>query len=377
MICGIFGLLGFLSLFYKLGFILRYFKNMFFLIVIFIFYCFINITINKITIGEFYIFSKDIIYIIFAVWFLFFSLKQEELMKLKLIMEKLFYIQIPMIFFQYIYYNFILNLSSVPGTEDLPVALLGKQMTGHIGILTVFIGIDLIDKYIKHKNIKELIKIIILFILQFVMSVKVAILYWIVAILYVFRKGKMKISFKKVSLVLSLFIMFTLAASFFGEKDILSNNYLKFTTMQIKNFQEGYDNVRLSRISTILITLKYTDNTTMGRVLGNGIGTTKAAYQFGVYGRYYDVFSSTRYLGLLDNSFNFLYYEIGMLGILILILYFLNFSFGSSKISKIKIFIFCSLMFYTHSFDNNFLTIYMSILFALALKERVKKINYY
>lgn len=375
MACIVIGFIGFLVFVSQMAVIYKYFKGLLFLTIIFIIYCFININMNQVSLGEIYIFLKDVIYILFAVWFLFFKLEREQLLSIKVIMEKFFYIQIPMIVLQYIYYNFILGLGSVSGVEDLPVALMGKQMTGHIGVLTVFIGIDVLDKYYETKKNKELIKVIILFVLQFVLSVKVAIILWIVAIIYVFKKHIIRINLRNTVLVISLIAMIFLIPSFFTQRDILSSNYLKFTENQIINFNMGYENVRLSRISGIIITLEYLDNTTKGIFLGNGMGTTRAAYQFDVYGKYYSIFSSSRFLGLLDNSFNPLFYEIGIVGLLIIVLYILSFTPKQSKSLRVKIFIFCSLIFYTRSLENNFLTVYMSILLALSLKEKLKEKN--
>lgn len=375
IICGIMGMIGFFMFLTHLGVIYQYFKSLFILGILFIIYCFINIEINDVTFGEIYIFLKDIMYMLFAVWFLFFKLESEELLSLKSIMEKFFYIQIPMIIFQYIYYNFILKMSSVPGVEDLPVALLGKQMTGHIGILTVFIGIDLLEKYYESHDKKELVKVIVLFVLQFVMAVKVAIIFWVIAVLYVFRKKIIKINIRNTSIALILVSIFLIASKFLNNVNVLTSNYIKFTQNQIINFQLGYENIRLGRLTSIIIILKYLDNTQTGILLGNGIGTTKAAYQFNIYGRYYDIFTLPQFIGLLDNSFNFLYYEVGIIGLLIIILYLLGFTPKKSKKLRIKIFIFCSLIFYTHSLDCNFLTVYMSILLTISLKEKYEEKN--
>jgi hypothetical protein len=176
-------------------------------------------------------------------------------------------------------------------------------------------------------------------------------------------------------MALSLAAIFFVASQYLSNVDILSSDYIKFTKNQLENFELGYENIRLGRLTSIIIVLNYLHNTPIGVFLGNGIGTTKAAFQFNMYGRYYEIFTLPQYLGLLDNTFNFLYYEAGIIGLSIIILYLLSFRNKNSKNLRIKIFIFCSLIFYTHSLDPNFLTVYMSILLAISLKEKYKEKN--
>lgn len=368
MYYGVFGLLGFvLFIVNQVHIVKHYFFLYCITILLILFYCF-NIVVFNVRFSEIYMFFRETSFVLFAFWFLYFTFNEARLKKIKSIIEKLFILQIPVLLIQFVYYKNLYQGAAQGVAEDKVVALLGSQMTGLIGLFSVFIGINLIESYMKKPSIKKIIGLIFVFIVQFAVSAKVTIFFWIVGIIFISMHKKIRFNIRNIFIILLLIIVLLNSSAIFGKDNLISKKYFDLYSIQLNNLNNNMTNSRLSRITTIIVTTNYLNNSEFNSLFGNGIGTTRIANQFNFYGRYYDLFTSPEYLGLSDNSFNPLYFESGIIGILLLFLYFAFFVKGKiPNTDKFRIATFFVMMFYTRSFDASFFTIYIAVIMSLIL----------
>jgi hypothetical protein len=369
--------LGVLGLFYFFNLTRKEFKENKLLVILYVIYLiyvvFVYIVSRQLP-KEIFLYLKDTLFFMFSGFFLM-VLKKDELMKVIALIEKLFLIQIPLLFIQYIYYVFIYkkDYSSTITVQDNVVGLLGF-ITGQIGLFSAILGIKYLESYIKTRTKKKLIIIICLFLIQFIVSAKAAMIIWVLGILYFTFRSKenirRKITIVGLLLLTGLMIYWvanvnkTLSKQYFT----LSKQYFTFSNEQLANFKSGGYYGRITRINGIIIVTKILPSDTKQFLLGNGVGVTRKMLS-SVGSKYYATIKNPKLSGVFDNSYGPLFYEIGFIGVLLIIVILLVIAMRANNyLDRFVILVYIFSLFYHHTIHLSFYSLYTCLIVALVLK---------
>lgn len=367
-------ILGMIMYFVFLGEIFKRFKILFFLnSIMIVFFC-INIIVNRVSLNEVFLFIKDVTFLIFGIWCIYFTQSKSELEMVKKVLIKIFYIQIPMLIVQFIYHT--INKSLYSGTyEDLVVAFFGFAKTGEIGFLSAILGIFLYKEYVMRNNVGSLIKIGILFLVQFLVSAKISIIIWILGVALINKKYKIVINLKQIVFIIMLSGVMLLTKNYFREGNMINSQNINYEFIQLQRFKEGTNRAGLGRVTAF-----YAISTDLASEkkyiwIGHGSGTTRSMGE-SLKGRDSYIESSSRYFNVFSNVISRLYYEIGIIGVVLLIAYFIYFLSISNNIKhKFVILTLLISLPYINGIYSGLICMFFSIIMVEILKEKIIPLN--
>lgn len=366
------GIGGFAIFILNLIFNFNKFKRLYIIYIILICYLILNFILLNTKYIDMLLFFKDCIFFLFSA-FWFYGMKTIEIRKLIKLVEKLFMIQVPIFFIQSLYYNFFYNQVYLGTVEDNIVGLVGFALTGLIGVYSAILGMKIIINYNIDKSKINKLKLIFLFLVQFIVSAKAAIIIWVFGFIYFSKfNNKNKKNFN--IYIIAFLVICLIIYGILGSTDLLTLDYFTFNNIQLENILNNINYSRISRISGIALVTKYLPNNMFDFILGHGCGVTRDLKSIGLYGKdYFNMMDNQAFLGLFDSSYSQFFYEIGLVGvIIILIIIIVYYSYTKKPFSRFFILVFIFAIVYINPIVPSFFTIYFELILSLVLKEKAE-----